>query len=53
LPVYSYKGVTNAGRATRGFVDAESDRSARLKLRRDGVYLTELVESAGAAPERA
>jgi general secretion pathway protein F len=47
LPVYSYKGVTNAGRATRGFVDADSDRTARQKLRRDGVYLTELLESAG------
>jgi general secretion pathway protein F len=49
LPVYSYKGVTNAGRATRGFVDADSDRTARQKLRREGVYLTELLESAGAA----
>jgi general secretion pathway protein F len=47
LPVYSYKGVTNAGRATRGFVDADSDRTARQKLRRDGVYLTELLESVG------
>jgi general secretion pathway protein F len=47
LPVYSYKGVTNAGRATRGFVDADSDRTARQKLRRDGIYLTELLESAG------
>jgi len=53
VPVYSYKGVTNAGRATRGFVDAESDRSARQKLRRDGVFLTELTESAGGAPARA
>lgn len=50
MPVYSYKGVTHAGRATRGFVDAESDRSARQKLRRDGIFLTELVESEGAAP---
>jgi general secretion pathway protein F len=53
LPVYSYKGVNNAGRATRGFVDAESDRSARQKLRRDGIYLTELAESAGASPTEA
>ena len=50
MPVYSYKGVTNAGRATRGFVDADSDRSARQKLRREGVYLTELAESAGSLP---
>ena len=50
MPVFAYKGVTNAGRATRGFVDADSDRTARAKLRREGVFLTELVESAGSAP---
>jgi general secretion pathway protein F len=52
LPVYSYKGVNNEGRATRGFVDADSDRSARQKLRREGLYLTELVESTGSAPAK-
>ena len=52
MPVYSYKGVNNAGRATRGFVDADSDRSARQKLRREGLYLTELVESTGSAPTK-
>jgi len=49
VPVYTYKGVTDAGKATRGYVDAESDRLARAKLRRDGVFLTELVQSRGAA----
>jgi general secretion pathway protein F len=52
VPVYSYRGVTNGGRATRGFVDADSDRSARHKLRRDGIYLTELIEGSGTAPTR-
>jgi general secretion pathway protein F len=47
-PVYAYKGVTQAGRATRGFVDADSARAARAKLRRDGVFLTDLSESAAA-----
>jgi general secretion pathway protein F len=43
--------MNQAGRTTRGFVDAESERSARQKLRRDGVYLTELLETErGAAP---
>jgi general secretion pathway protein F len=37
--------MNRAGRTTRGFVDAESDRSARQKLRRDGIYLTELLET--------
>jgi general secretion pathway protein F len=52
VPVYSYKGVTQEGRATRGFVDAESDRTARQKLRRDGIYLTELALGEGSAPAR-
>lgn len=52
LPVFAYKGVTQAGRSTRGFVDAESARAARAKLKREGVFLTELSESAApvAAP---
>lgn len=49
MPVYSYKGVTEGGRATKGFVDADTDRTARQKLRRDGVFLTELVESSASA----
>jgi general secretion pathway protein F len=46
MPVYAYKGVTEAGRAAKGFVDAENERLARAKLRKDGVYPTDLSESA-------
>lgn len=49
MPVFAFKGVNEAGRSTRGFVDAESARAARVKLRRDGVFLTELAENQGAA----
>jgi len=49
LPVYAYKGMTQAGRSTKGFVDADSARAARVKLRRDGVFLTDLSESAASA----
>src|SRR4029434_4506294 len=44
LPVYAYKGVTAAGKKTRGHLDAESPRTARARLRRDGIFLTELAE---------
>jgi general secretion pathway protein F len=44
VPVYAYKGVTASGRSTRGHLDAESQRSARARLRRDGVFLTEISE---------
>ena len=53
MPVYNYKGVDQGGKSTRGFVDAESLRAARSKLRRDGVFLTELNESAGRGRRRA
>jgi general secretion pathway protein F len=44
MPVFAYKGVNAAGRSIQGFVDADSARTARTKLRRDGVFLTELAE---------
>jgi len=44
MPVYSYKGVVEGGRAARGFVDAETLRAARDKLRRDGITPVEVVE---------
>jgi general secretion pathway protein F len=52
VPVYAYKGVTQAGKNAKGFVDADSPRAARAKLRRDGVFPTDLAESAS-APSRA
>ncbi len=52
MPVYAYKGVTSAGKAARGHVDAESVKGARLRLRRDGIFPTEFAEGRGerAAP---
>jgi len=52
VPVFSYKGVSEAGKAIRGFVDAENDRSARAKLRRDGVFLTDLSVTTGSEARR-
>jgi general secretion pathway protein F len=48
VPVYAYKGVTAAGRRARGFVDADTPRGARAKLRRDDIFPTELAEGGGA-----
>jgi general secretion pathway protein F len=44
VPVYAYKGVTSAGKAARGHVDAESIKGARARLRRDGIFPTEIAE---------
>jgi general secretion pathway protein F len=42
--------MSQAGKALKGYVDAENARAARLQLRRDGVYPTELREG-GERPE--
>ncbi len=49
MPVYAYKGVTQAGKAARGQVNADNLRAARARVRLDGVILTELSETAGAS----
>ncbi len=45
MPVYQWKGIDRQGKPTRGSRDAENGRALRLQLKRDGVMVTELVES--------
>jgi general secretion pathway protein F len=49
MPVFAYRGVSAAGKNLRGFVDAESQASARSKLRRDGIFPTEILAGDGGA----
>lgn len=44
MPVYVYRGVTSGNRATRGMIDAESLRGARVKLRSEGIFPTQISE---------
>ncbi len=44
MPVYHYKGYRNDGRAATGIIDAESPKVARVKLRKVGVFPTDMVE---------
>jgi general secretion pathway protein F len=50
MPVYAYRGFNAAGRAVGGIVDADSPKGARQKLRRKGVFPTELVEQERRSP---
>lgn len=42
MPVYQYTGYRRDGGRAAGIVDAESPRSARLKLRQSGVFPTDV-----------
>jgi general secretion pathway protein F len=44
VPVYRYKGVAAGNRSVAASIDADSLRSARAKLRADGIFPTEISE---------
>lgn len=45
MPIYAYKGINASGKSVKGQIDAESHKSARSKLRKDGIFPTDLSES--------
>ena len=49
MPVYQYRGYRNDGGSATGIIDAENAKVARLKLRKDGVFPTDVIEQGGAA----
>lgn len=49
MTVYAWRGVNAAGKAVKGVRDAESPKQLRGALKRDGVLVTEVLESSEAA----
>ncbi len=43
MPVYEFKGYSDAGRSVTGVRDAENAKALRALLRRDGIFLTEVT----------
>jgi general secretion pathway protein F len=44
MPIYNYTGLTAQGRTVSGVIDADNPKSARLSLRRTGVFPTAVDE---------
>lgn len=42
MPVFAYKGLNTQGKNASGVIDADSEKAARLKLRKIGVFPTEV-----------
>ena len=45
MAIYEYKAIDSAKKVRKGIVDADSPREARIKLRRDSLYVTTLKET--------
>lgn len=51
MAVYAYVGMDAAGKAVKGIIDADSAKGARGRLRKQGVFPTEVKEQRGGATE--
>ena len=45
MPIYEYKGLNAKGKHTTGVLDADSPRDLKDRLKRQGVYMSEYVET--------
>jgi len=44
MPIYAYTGLTSQGRTVAGVIDADSPKTARVSLRRTGIFPTAVQE---------
>jgi general secretion pathway protein F len=44
MPIFEYKGITKDGKNTKGVVDSENQRAARLKLKKDGIFVVAIED---------
>lgn len=44
MPVFEYRGLTKDGKNTKGIVDADNARAARMKLKKDGIFVVDLKD---------
>lgn len=51
MPVYTYSALNERGKMTRGVINADSPRAARVRLRQSGLFATDLSESGAAESE--
>ena len=47
MAVYEYQGLDGAGKPTSGIIDADNPKAARVRIRQQGVFPTEIEEQVG------
>src|SRR4051812_8528918 len=49
-PIYDYKALAADGKARKGMVEAETSKAARVKLKKQNLVVTEIVEKTTSRP---
>jgi len=47
MPIFEYKAIDSDNRVKKGIIDADTPRDARLKLKKDALFVTDIKESRG------
>lgn len=50
MPIFDYKAYDRAGKLLKGIVEADTQKTARQKLKKQGLMVTEMVEKTAAKP---
>jgi general secretion pathway protein F len=46
MPVFEYRGLNTAGKTIKGLLEADSPKTLRAQLRKDGIFLTDVLGQA-------
>lgn len=52
MPIFEYKGLTREGKNTKGIIDAENQRAARIKLKKDGIFVVGIEDKKKATTKK-
>lgn len=44
MPIFEYRGLNRAGKNLKGVVDAENLRAARVRLKKDGIFVVDIKD---------
>ncbi len=44
MPIFEYRGLSKKGENVKGIVDADNIRTAKVKLKKDGVFVTDIKD---------
>lgn len=50
MPIFDYKAYSQDGKPQKGIVEADSQKNARFKLKKQGLMVTDIVEKSAARP---
>jgi len=52
VPIFEYKGLSRDGRNVKGTIDADNSRTARTRLKKDGIFVVEIRDKQKSGPKK-